>query len=194
MSFTVTDNVKIGEHSTVDEEAEIYDAFTHQTITIGKFTQVAPKVIFYGAVNHPWLKYRKDVSIFSFGWQWKQPIHGGEYTVSRGPINIGNDVWVGRGVTILDGVTIGDGAIIGAMAVVAKDVPPYAIVVGNPGRIVHYRYSEDQIKKLLEIKWWDLKNDIIEELIVNKYFNDIDKFIEYYENNPDKFGAEAYNR
>ena len=70
-------------------------------------------------------------------------------------IVIGNDVWVGEGVFIKGGVSIGDGAIIGMGAMVTKDVPPYAIVVGNPGRILRYRFDEDTRRKLLAEKWWE---------------------------------------
>jgi acetyltransferase-like isoleucine patch superfamily enzyme len=75
------------------------------------------------------------------------------------PLRIGNDVWIGYNAIILPLVKeIGNGAIIGAGAVVNKDIPPYAIVVGNPARIVRYRFSPQTINSLLESRWWD--NDI----------------------------------
>jgi acetyltransferase-like isoleucine patch superfamily enzyme len=70
-------------------------------------------------------------------------------------IKIGNDVWIGAKSTIMSGVKIGNGAVIGATATVTKDVPPYAIVVGNPGKIVKYRFTEKQIDLLLQISWWN---------------------------------------
>ncbi len=72
----------------------------------------------------------------------------------RDQIIIGSDVWIGRGAVIMGGVHIGNGAIVGAHAVVAKDVPPYAIVVGNPARVIKYRFPEETVQKLLGIKWW----------------------------------------
>lgn len=75
--------------------------------------------------------------------------------VNRKQIIIGNDVWIGCDVTILGGVRIGNGAVIGARAVVAKDVPPYAVVVGNPARVVKYRFDEETIRALQQIKWWN---------------------------------------
>ncbi len=79
------------------------------------------------------------------------------------PLEIGNDVWIGHQAIIMPHVrTIGDGAVIGAGAVVNKDVPPYAVVVGNPGRVVRFRFSEDRIKELLAEKWWEKD---IEELV-----------------------------
>jgi virginiamycin A acetyltransferase len=68
---------------------------------------------------------------------------------------IGNDVWIGASVYVKDGITIGDGAIIGAHSVVTKDVPPYAIVVGNPARVLRYRFADAMIERLLALRWWD---------------------------------------
>ena len=79
-------------------------------------------------------------------------------------IIIGSDVWIGRGATILGGVKIGSGAIIGANSTVSKDVPPYAVVAGNPARIVKYRFDEETVKKFMAIKWW---NWDIEKILEN---------------------------
>ena len=75
--------------------------------------------------------------------------------LSKGPVVIGNDVWVGEGARILSGVTIGDGAVIGSRAVVTKNIPPYAIAVGVPAKVLKYRFSPEVIEKLLRIKWWN---------------------------------------
>jgi len=76
---------------------------------------------------------------------------------------IGNDVWIGCNSTILRGVTIGNGAVIGANSLVNKDVPPYAIVVGSPAKIIKYRFDEEIIQALLKIKWWDYPLEIISQ-------------------------------
>jgi acetyltransferase-like isoleucine patch superfamily enzyme len=82
---------------------------------------------------------------------------------------IGNDVWIGSDVTIYSGVTIGDGAVIAGQSVVTKFVPPYAVVAGNPARVVKYRFDEQTIQDLLEVKWWELPDSFIRTLIdVNK--------------------------
>jgi acetyltransferase-like isoleucine patch superfamily enzyme len=68
---------------------------------------------------------------------------------------IGSDVWIGDNASVRRGVTIGSGAVIGMGTVVVKDVPPYAIVVGNPARIVRSRFAPDIVDSLLELKWWE---------------------------------------
>lgn len=76
--------------------------------------------------------------------------------VEFNPLEIGNDVWIGANAVVLPEVNrIGDGAIIGAGAVVSRDVPPYAVVLGNPARVVKYRFEERVIAALLKEKWWE---------------------------------------
>jgi acetyltransferase-like isoleucine patch superfamily enzyme len=79
-------------------------------------------------------------------------------------ITIGNDVWIGSNATLVNGITIGDGAIIGAGSMVTKDVPPYAIVVGNPARLLRHRFDEDTIADLLDLKWWELHPSVLSGL------------------------------
>jgi acetyltransferase-like isoleucine patch superfamily enzyme len=71
------------------------------------------------------------------------------------PPTIGNDVWIGGNATIYRGITIGSGAIIGANTLVNKDIPPFAIAVGSPVRIIGYRFPEEIREQLLSLKWWD---------------------------------------
>lgn len=94
-------------------------------------------------------------------------------------VNIGNDVWIATHVIIKGGITIGDGAIIGAGAVVVKDVPPYSIVGGIPAKVIKYRFSEDIIKKLEEIKWWNISDENIKKNI--EFFQSEDITIEKLE-------------
>lgn len=95
--------------------------------------------------------------------------------VERKRITIGNDVFIGANVIVLDGVSIGDGAVIGAGAVVSKDIPPYAIAVGCPIQILHYRFERKVIQDLETIKWWDFDSSKI--YMIEKYFFDVDSFI-----------------
>ena len=77
---------------------------------------------------------------------------------------VGNDVWIGLNAVILRGVTVGHGAIIGAGAVVTKDVPPYAIVVGSPAKILRYRFDAGIIQRLLDVAWWDMELEALSGL------------------------------
>lgn len=97
--------------------------------------------------------------------------------ITRGPVNIGHDVWIGQNALVLSGVTIGTGAAIGAGAVVAKDVAPYSIVVGNPARHIRFRFPEGMIARLLASKWWELSDAVLESLDLELYSTDIDAFI-----------------
>lgn len=90
---------------------------------------------------------------------------------------VGNDVWIGRDALIMPGVTIGDGAIIGSRTVVSKDVPPYAVVVGAPMRIIRYRFTEEQIAALLAIKWWDWSDEKVQRFLPLIASDNIDAFI-----------------
>jgi acetyltransferase-like isoleucine patch superfamily enzyme len=123
-----------------------------EPVIIGSYCSIADGVSIYAGGNH-----RSDwVSTFPFRIVFNLPgaLRDG-IPESRGPVTIGNDVWVGRWATIMSGVTIGDGAVVGARAVVAKDVRPYAIVVGNPAREIRRRFSDEIIEKLLKVRWWD---------------------------------------
>lgn len=102
------------------------------------------------------------------------------HPATKGDIWIGNDVWIGRGATLLSGVHIGDGAVIGAKTVVAKDVEPYAVVVGNPGKMIKKRFDEATIKALLEIRWWDWDEERINEATPLLCSSNIQGFIDCY--------------
>lgn len=96
----------------------------------------------------------------------------------KGDIIIENDVWIGAKSTIMSGVKIHNGSVVGAGSVVTKDVSPYAIVVGNPARIVKYRFSEKIIESLLKISWWDWTEDRIKTEAMNLWSININEFIE----------------
>jgi len=102
--------------------------------------------------------------------------------VIQSPIIIGNDVWVTSNVKIKQGITIGDGAVLATECFVTKDVPPYAIVGGNPAKIIKYRFSEEQIKDLLEIKWWDWDVEMVVKAAPLLASENIDEFISYAKN------------
>lgn len=140
---------QIGEHSYGELHVHAWGDGT--TLTIANYCSFAKGVqIILGGEHRPdW------VTTFPFNVLWHEAQHISGHPASKGNVVIGNDVWIGTEALILSGVRIGDGAVIGARAVVAKDVPPYAIVAGNPARVLRKRFNEDLIERLLHAKWWE---------------------------------------
>jgi len=92
---------------------------------------------------------------------------------TKGEIVVSDDVWIGHGATILSGVEIGQGAIVGARSVVTRDVPPYAIVCGNPARIAKYRFEGPVIEKLKMIDFSKIDGQLASSLGISKLYNEI---------------------
>lgn len=90
---------------------------------------------------------------------------------------IGNDVWVGQDVSINRGLSIGDGAVIAAFSVVTKDVPPYAIVGGNPAKIIKYRFDPSVVEELLALQWWRFEPKSVFNFPVNSVTEFVDRFM-----------------
>lgn len=142
---------------------------------IGKFCSIGPNLI-SGWGIHPIYSLSTSPVFYSKNNQSTLSYSKRNKIEERKQITIGNDVFIGANVTILDGVTIHDGAVIGAGAVVSKDIPPYAIAVGVPIKIIKYRFSESVIASLLKIKWWDGDENTLKD--VESHFDEIEKFIE----------------
>lgn len=134
---------------------------------IGKFCSIGPNFL-SGYGIHPTDAVSTSPMFYSTMKQNGTTFSKEDKIQERKRINIGNDVFIGMNVTVLDGVTIGDGAIIGAGAVVSKDIPPYAIAVGCPIRVVRYRFDEETVRQFLDLKWWDKGDDCLH--LVEKYF------------------------
>ena len=146
-------------------------------VTIGRFCSIGPRFT-GGAGIHPLEGISTSPMFYSTRRQNGFTLSKTDKIVERRRIIIGNDVFIGMNVTVLDGVTIGDGAVVGAGCVVSKDVPPYAIVVGNPMQIIKYRFPENIREQLLAIKWWQFPEDELIE--VEKHFFRVQDFINRY--------------
>lgn len=145
-------------------------------LMIGRYCSIGTNVTIFLGSEHRinWV----STYPFTFLWEEARSIPG--HPSTKGDVAIGNDVWIGFGATILSGVTIGEGAAIGACSVVTRDVPPYAIVAGNPVRIVRYRFNEETIQKLLQIRWWDWPDEKVKENIHLICSDSMDVFIKKF--------------
>ncbi|ODA42417.1 DapH/DapD/GlmU-related protein [Desulfosporosinus sp. BG] len=151
-----------------------------QNSEIGKFSNVAAMVRI-GPTDHPMdrptlhhftyrrLKYGFAESDDELFFQWR----------TAQIVNIGHDTWIGHGAIIMPGVKIGNGAVVGSGAIVTKDVDPYTIVVGVPSKPIKKRFSEDIVRKLEEIKWWNWSYEIIKERL-NDFYLSINEFTDKY--------------
>jgi len=147
-------SLTLGRHS---YHGNIHERF-EPVVEVGNFTSIASDVTFYGTCQHP-----QTLATFPFtdkGW-CDESVYPKSF--SRGKITIGSDVWIGEHVLILDGITIGDGAIIGTGSVVTKEVLPYAIVGGNPAKLIRFRFPPKKVEKLLELQWWNKPDEEIKE-------------------------------
>ena len=144
---------------------------------IGKFCSIGPG-FFCGGGIHPVDGISTAPMFYSTREQNGMTLSSTDKCVERKMITIGNDVFIGMNVTVLDGVTIGDGAVVGAGCVVSKDVPPYAIVVGNPMRILRHRFGEEMREKLRGINWWDWHEEDL-ALVADQFF-DVNEFVEQH--------------
>jgi acetyltransferase-like isoleucine patch superfamily enzyme len=157
---TLVGNISIGRYSSINgPNTDIY-AKTHP-VAIGNFTSIARNVSIQ-EYNHK----TNRISTYLMG----QNVFGlsmDDDITSKGDVCIGNDVWIGNRVSILSGVKIGDGAVVAANSLVNSEVPPYAIVGGVPAKVIRYRFTEEIIKELLELKWWEWT---IERILSNREF------------------------
>lgn len=150
----IGDRCKVS-HSMLDDYSYLSSDCDVSNTTIGKFCSIASHVRINPG-NHPLPRvalhhFTYRASRYGLGedesefFQWR----------AESPVTIGHDVWLGHGVVVLPGVTIGNGSAIGAGTIVTKDVAPYSIVVGNPGKPLRKRFSEEDIAGLEALAWWD---------------------------------------
>jgi virginiamycin A acetyltransferase len=147
----------------------------HYRCRIGDYCSIADNVqIFLGGYHRP-----EWVSMYPFTAfpEWRDKSQIRNHTVGRGHVTIGSDVWLGSQCVIMAGRNIGHGAVVGAQAVVTRDVPPYAVVAGNPARIVKYRFDEATIAELLAIAWWNWPPARVAENLDMLLSGDIPAFI-----------------
>ncbi|MEG6521937.1 Vat family streptogramin A O-acetyltransferase [Desulfotomaculum sp. 1211_IL3151] len=158
-------NVEIGEYTYYSDHhnnpENFYDHIQHHyeflgdKLIIGKFCAIAEGVTFMmNGANHRMTGFTTyPFNIFGGGWEKVTPTI--EQLPFKGDTVIGNDVWLGQNVTIMPGVKIGDGAMIAANSTVTQNVESYAIVGGNPAKLIRMRFNDEVIKLLLQLQWWN---------------------------------------
>lgn len=185
----IAENCSIGKFSTVigctiGNYSYVGDACKFFGCSIGKFCSIGSGVkLIFG--NHPTKGFVSTSPYFystqvpvgkSFIKEQKYKEYKFVDTECQFRVRIGNDVWIGNNTLIMEGVKIGDGAIIAAGSIVVKDVEPYEIVGGNPAHHIRYRFSKEEIKWLLDLKWWNRKDEWIQGHA--DYFEDIQILME----------------
>ena len=138
------------------EENVLYHfPFIGDRLIIGRFCQIAAETKFIMNGGNHSLDGLSTYPFYIFGGDWAGRVDGESDPNVRGDTLVGNDVWIGYDALIMPGVTIGDGAVIATRSVVTKDVPPYAVVAGNPAQVVKMRFDAETIDRLLALRWWD---------------------------------------
>ncbi|QYK07851.1 Vat family streptogramin A O-acetyltransferase [Shewanella mangrovisoli] len=171
-NFISRDNIIVGDYTYYDDPAgpERFESnvlyhfdFIGDKLIIGKFCAIARDVKFImNGANHQVSGF-STYPFYIFGNGWEKAAPKPEDLPFKGDTRIGHDVWIGYNATIMPGVNVGHGAIIASQAVVTKDVPPYAIVGGNPATVIKLRFEPEVIDKLLAIAWWDWPIEKISE-------------------------------
>jgi acetyltransferase-like isoleucine patch superfamily enzyme len=157
---------------------QVFPMYTQGARTVvGAFCSISPECRILGGGEHA----IDRASTFPLNARLFGPSHAtGVDSTDTGPTVIGNDVYIGVGAIVLSGVTIGDGAVVGAGAVVTKSVEPYAIVAGNPARLVRYRFDSETRARLLALRWWDLEDSEIRDSLP-LFMGDIGTFLDQLE-------------
>ena len=143
--------------------------FSEERLRLGRFVQVAHGARFVtGSANHP-----MD-TLATYPFAHFSPDRGAFAQADARGIEIGSDVWIGTEALVLPGARIGHGAIVGARAVVSGEVPPYAVVAGNPASVVRMRFDEAEVARLLGVAWWDWDRARIEAALPAILSGDVD--------------------
>jgi acetyltransferase-like isoleucine patch superfamily enzyme len=171
--------VKVGRHTYGLKRITIRHWGEQATLTIGNFCSIAENVTVFLGGNHrvDWVT-TYPFPEFVHRWTKARGIEG--HPATKGDVTIGSDVWIGSGASIMSGVTVGHGAAIGANSCVTRDVEPYAIVAGNPARLIRNRFAPDLVEQLLRIAWWEWSDERIAAAVPMLCDDDIEGFVSFH--------------
>lgn len=179
-------NIIIGDYTYYDdpEDSENFERnvlyhfpFIGDKLIIGKFCALARGVKFImNGANHK-ISGISTYPFYIFGQGWENVMPAAEELPYKGDTEIGNDVWIGYEALFMPGVKIGHGAIISSRSVVTGDVPAYAIVGGNPAKVIRYRFDAETIAKLEDIAWWNWPVEKISRNLTLIVSGDIDALV-----------------
>jgi acetyltransferase-like isoleucine patch superfamily enzyme len=172
--------LKVGRHTYGYEQVEVHHWGEPADLMIGSFCSIADRVDVFLGGNHrtDWVT-TYPFPAFADRWDAARGIEG--HPSTKGDVTIGSDVWIGSNATILSGVTIGHGAVIGADSCVTEDVEPYAIVAGNPARLVRHRFAPPVVEELLRIAWWEWSDERIAANVPMLCNGDVERFVHHHE-------------
>jgi virginiamycin A acetyltransferase len=151
--------ITIGRYSYIDK-MNVGTIDRRSRIVIGDFTSIAWDVTFFLRTNH----HPEWITTYPYEWfPWDPSVPRPEdpHITNRDNVTIGSDVWIGKGVSVLPGITIADGAVVAADTVVTRDVRPFAVVAGNPGKEVKRRFDDATVEFLLAAAWWRMPIEFI---------------------------------
>ena len=148
--------------------------------SVGRFSSIGPSVI-SGNGEHPVAYPSMSPVFYSKSGQCGVSYAHNEGFNEMDRVSIGCDCWIGANAVLRNGITIGHGAVVGAGSVVTKDVPPYAVVLGAPARIVKSRFSDSCVTRLLALEWWNWNDDILRDNAEKFVCEDIEVFLDWAE-------------